>query len=268
MKDTSLSKEWTTFLSVAASRLGRIRATLSAMDSNVRIDSDLRVKYFKSEISGELDSFSTGIKRSLHVVALYIESPFVGSCGWRGAMSLKSDLEDALSELKQEIEKFVEIVVQQVAKFNSVRDKDRDIGKMDEINDSLPSSEQPGSRNVLDSKPAHGGKYQPDRAKTRSRIGNTINAWHKIYPMRTFCTLTVQIAVQTSSILHETIRFIDIVGEHDAATGPASSAEFQEVSNTDITAAEMIELAIQNHSVAALGSSNNISSINPLHEPP
>jgi hypothetical protein len=267
-----LSHEWVTFVAVVASRLGRVRSTLTAMDSHVRIDSDRSNKFFKADIALELHALSSKCMHALQHIALYLESPYSHAPpdlgpgpdpgGWRGATSMRAILVATLQDLKVYIEKFVATVNLQVIKFNGVKDNERESAANSNATPAAAADGEPargaplrrrGADDAARAGAGAGTRYQPDRTAARSRLGDTLDAWHKIYPMRSFCTLSVQMAVQTSSLLSETIKFIGVVYEYDSSRPPQSheykdlnpNNNFQVSDTGEITAEELLENAMR-----------------------
>ena len=190
--------------------MNRIKSTLTTIDSNMRIDSDER-KYFKAEIAVHLNKIACDIENSTELMAQYIESPFVTSVGWQGNLNLKKDLQAVLENIKSDINDFGAIIAASINQSNSVSDKSRQSVAISGHDDAPREIFVPI---FLDAMPDHieeeRVKYSAVHStKHRLRLGNTMDTWHKIYPMRAFCTLVVQNAIQVTTNLFEFVTFIE-----------------------------------------------------------
>jgi hypothetical protein len=232
----ALAKHWGPFYAVLAMRISRVRSTLTAMDSNTRLDSDRPDKYIKASIAEKMTILSDKVSKSLELVAAFIESPFVTSSGWKGSLNLKQSLVQDLAALKKDIEVFSFRVVEEVKVSNSVRDRTW-ADDEDHSHPTPPSSTPTPTPSSADTSIADTGNKRSDgdrdravaeqhRHKTykettlrhvRWKMGSTLDYYHTLYPLRTFCNLVVQCSIQVCSIIHESIDFIESISEDDVA---------------------------------------------------
>jgi hypothetical protein len=202
-----------------------MRCTLTVMDSNSRIDSDGTAKTFQPDIATNLESLSLLIKESLDLVAVYLVSPFTDNGSYQGDLHLQADMRDCLAKTKEGIQQLVNCVIRQVQLSNTVQVHKRMVpGSAAAENIPSPSSvEYPVSPDDS-AETSHLNLFRERNighdVKTkhiRDRLGaETIECWHRIYPMRTFCTNAVQCAVQSCTLLVDVIAFIDFISNSSA----------------------------------------------------
>jgi hypothetical protein len=247
-KETLLRTFWVPFLAVCTSRVSRNRSTLLVLDSNMRLSNDIAKRKFKEGIAGNMSLIANLLTAGTELVAEFLESPFQSTSDWKGAIYLKPKMESCLEDIKTEIEIFVTTVVNEVEKTNTVGESSSEY-YMDAVNNHSPAPslsaegawEAGGGGRGRDNTVGGGGcggrtsSSSSNEKKTkksswefdsllrklapmpvRDRLGNnTMDFWHQIFPMRTFCTLTVQSMIQTSSLLVEVLRFISTLEEYE-----------------------------------------------------
>lgn len=218
----SLAKHWGPFYAVLALRLSRLRSTLTAMDSNTRLDSDRPDKYIKANIAEKMNILSDKVAKSLDLVASFIESPFITKRGWKGSLELKQAFLTDLSALKKDIEVFSFRVVDEVRVSNSVRDRtwaeDDDNPLPTTLSNATEDTVQETSNLgvVKSSSPSKHKTYKETTLRhVRWKMGSTLDYYHTLYPLRTFCNIVVQCSIQVCSIIHESIDFIESLSEED-----------------------------------------------------
>lgn len=175
------------------------------MDSNMRIDSDSQDKHFKTVIAGQLEVLSGRASDTLLQVAVYLESPYTSPVGWRGDLALRVGVLERVERVKREIEHFVSVVVDEVHRSDSVREQEPE-----ETVTAVEGIALGYGGGATETSRKHHIDYRSLKPqKMRQRLGDTINSWHKIYPMRSFCTLAVQCAMQSCSLALEVVTFMD-----------------------------------------------------------
>lgn len=224
-----LAKHWGPFYAVLASRISRVKSTLSAMDTNTRLDSDRPDKFIKASIAEKMLILCESVNISLSLIASLIESPFTedSSCGgWKGSSMLsKEKLVVTLLALKTDIETFSFRVVDEVRQSNSVRDRSwaDDVERQPSPLCSL-APEQPAVNDDKTDSQLPPPVTTEVKSKTykettlrhvRWKMGSTLDYYHTLYPLRTFCNLVVQCSIQTCSLIHESLDFIESISDDE-----------------------------------------------------
>eukprot|EP00602_Paraphysomonas_sp_CaronLab_P000609 CAMPEP_0185022384 /NCGR_PEP_ID=MMETSP1103-20130426/5105_1 /TAXON_ID=36769 /ORGANISM="Paraphysomonas bandaiensis, Strain Caron Lab Isolate" /LENGTH=550 /DNA_ID=CAMNT_0027554431 /DNA_START=131 /DNA_END=1783 /DNA_ORIENTATION=+ len=258
-KESVFPHHWGPFYAVISSRLSRLRATLTSMDANMRIDSRNRAeRSFKNNVANSLLALATTVKVSLGVIALYVESPYLivstetripsGGFGWKGDMSLSSVVANSLQEVKACMRNFIRCVDEEVYLTNSVRHikvmkavSDGDIAENEDEDDissiwddravektetsklspinqfscdnnepvTIPSP-VPSPISFTEAMSVRRSYVEAETPTIDSQLGSETTQWlHRMRPIRSFCTMAVQCSVQCSSLLHETLIFMD-----------------------------------------------------------
>ena len=184
----------------------------------MRIDADAAYKYFKPDIAASLEVLSTRVNTCLSVMSKYILSPFVTTCGWKGELEIRGKLESSRADLLHEIESFISVIQNELKVDNKVSNGQFivDDHVVDASLDSISGSE------LQNSSPKHKSNTYSEikLSEHKVRYGNAaMESWHRMYPMRAFCSLAVQSSMQTISLTNETLTFMDALSTINATDG-------------------------------------------------
>jgi hypothetical protein len=222
-KETLFAPNWCSFVATVASRLMRLRCTLTVMDSMSRIDSDGIAKTFHPDVANKLESLSVLVKESLDVIAVYIESPFTQNGGYQGDTSLRVEMAECLSKTKDAIQQLVNCIIRQVQSSNTIQANKRSLDTAEDITHPVPTMMPDTGVNQF--RERHRGLDVKTKL-VRDRLGAaTIECWHRIFPMRTFCTIAVQCALQAATLLVDVVAFIDFISNTIAAAAITSTSD-------------------------------------------
>lgn len=231
-KEKLNAKYWKPFYTVLLSRTTRIQATLTALDGNMRIDSDFAgSKRYRKPIALAMTELSQMVHDVLLIIAKYLKSPFETvsfrnsfdkQCGygWRGNVLMKKNVLLKMNHLKEAMHAFSHTVIEEVKYFNGVRDH----SETDEGTNIIPSDStsnievQGGTSKHSDADPDIGiTEVVDNHLLTRSELprlrvvlGDAIvdNCWHNLHPMRTFCNLVLTLSIQVAALAHEVCEHI------------------------------------------------------------
>ena len=213
-KNKDLLSQWQTLYAVLASRISRVRCTLITMDSNMRIDADDLYKLFKPQVAEGLERLSKQVRKSLEVVAKYVASPYDSCDGWKGNISALDEIKSEKDMLLENIQQFAEIITH-ITKTTA----HLSTGELATLTDQA---------DVDINHDEYGNYHDVKQPGHKARFGATTMAWwHQSFPMRSFCNLAIQSALQTASLLNETILFCASIRHNDS---------HDSVSNTSIAA--------------------------------
>lgn len=194
----ALQKHWAPFLGVLASRVGRLRGSLSALDNNMRIASELADKLIKQHIAENMEALALSVRLALALAASFVLSPFrprptspssqgKGRPFWMGDVNMKQQLRDACATVQARIESFAVSFEEGLHEDNSICRKRA--AELEHIESHSSGAERPLSH--------------------RARLGHTLDFYFKTGPIRTFCNLCIQVSIQTTSMLLEVVDFIE-----------------------------------------------------------
>jgi hypothetical protein len=228
-KERLLAGNWATFLATMLSRISRMRCTLTVLDSNTRIDSDGNPKKYQADIAAQLEHLSVLVKEAMDLIAAYIQTPFEENGTHMGDVNLKDEMTESLNKIKAGIHQLVYCVIGEVQKSNTVQANKRWPDAAASSSSPTNNSNSPSSINLF--RERHKGVDARTKL-IRDRLGaDTIDCWHRIYPMRTFCTTAVQYAVQTCTCLVDVIAFIEFISNatavQDFDNAPTKSIEIE-----------------------------------------
>ena len=269
----------------------RVRATLTVMDSNIRIDScrqDRRMR-MKTHLATTLHSMCNGMSEALAVLSSYMASPFTitSSHGWRGSLDRQDSVRCNLRALRVEITAFTAAVLAELQETNTLRrqnssmqinsesdSESEDIfadtpthirattaiateDGADETSSFLPLASEPFNVIVETStlqgysSPEHRHQSSGRRGEEREERRTEHLAYHKLSPMRAFCNMAVQCAVQLTSMLQETDVFMGTllhIGIHTtAATTATATATASGSGSASVTAVRSLEAPARVH---------------------
>jgi hypothetical protein len=109
-----LSSNWGLLIGVLHSRLTRIRSTLITMDSNSRLTRDMKSNKINQDICIKMKKITEHITHSFNLMATYLESPYLTTCGWKGNLKLRKDFITETEILKKEIEIFSMLITKKI----------------------------------------------------------------------------------------------------------------------------------------------------------
>jgi hypothetical protein len=243
-KEAVFAPNWASFIATILSRLTRLRCTLTVMDSMSRIDSDVTIKSFHPAVASQLENLSELVNEALCNTACFVESPFLKQAGYRGDLGMQRPVSTCLVDIKTSIQSLVECAYQNIQRTHTVEDLDKCSGP----SCTVQASE---STHVNLFKEHHCG-VDVKTKHIRDRLGNeTMENWHKIFPLRSFCTLAVHSALQAAAILVEVTTFMEFIAETDVRGLPLVSGVFgsNTVGNLSATqASDQSSLCVLAHS--------------------
>lgn len=249
--ESRLSSNWGLLIGVLHSRLTRIRSTLITMDSNSRLTRDMKLKKINQEICEEMKKITEHFNHSCQLIATYLESPYLTTCGWKGNLNLRKDFVAEVVILKRDIEIFSILITKKIIEIldekRSFYDVNQEEGEGIWFESEVPTQSEEGTRDGVsdESHPTRQRKRITESSRTRipyrdrsclvmrDRVGMTLDYYHRLYPNKTFCNLAIQVCLQTISCHKEVIDFIDSIVFTEGEGGGVGDEEEESWSHRD-----------------------------------